>query len=88
MRAIDTKLIRNLGFIGMLATLPLAQASLAARSETCGPYLCYALCPSSNGGYILADGCDYCDGSGCTGGGEGCDRYCYSCFGDTSWTCY
>lgn len=87
MRSIDTKLVRNLGFIGMLATLPLAQASLTAGGDSCGPYLCSSMCPSVGGGYIYADGCDGCNGDGCNGGGNNCSRYCFSCFGDTSWSC-
>ncbi len=85
---IDTKAIRNIGFVGMLATLPLAleQSSVMAGSQDCGPYFCGMLCPGEgNGAWIEAQGCDYCDGDGCTGGGEGCTRYCYYCNG--SWSC-
>jgi hypothetical protein len=48
------------------------------------------MCPSTGGGgYIIARGCDECTGSGCLGGGNEFDDYCFICAGDpeAEWDC-
>jgi hypothetical protein len=80
---VDTKTLRNLGFAGMLATMPLAQAKVAALTD-CGAYWCDGLCPlEGGGGYLYYQQCDdnSCSGSGCTGGGTNCQHVCTSCGG-------
>jgi hypothetical protein len=83
-------MVRNLGLLAMLATAWAAPQATAAMFEDCGPYYCASMCPSTGGGdHIIARGCDECTGSGCLGGGNECDDYCFICAGDpeAEWDC-
>jgi hypothetical protein len=81
----NTSVVRNLAFIVMLAALPLAQTRVGADGENCGPDWCVDAC-SQSGGYLLFQGCEYCEGTACDGGGPGCTRICESC-GGSDWIC-
>ena len=82
---LDTKMVRNLGFVGMLAVLPLAQSKVLAI-DCGGPDWCASLCPlEGTGGWIYQHGCTECNGSGCTCCGSGCADWCGYCGG--SWSC-
>lgn len=89
MRA-DSRLIRNLAFMGMLGAAWSGGSRVAAGPEDCGPYTCTTLCPSYGGtGYIETMSCDAdsCDGSGCTGGGDNCLWFCTWCNDGRNWVC-
>jgi hypothetical protein len=78
---LSTRIVRNLAFVVMLASLPLAQANVLA--ETCGPDWCDSAC-ASRGGYMSYQGCSSCDGGGCLAS-QGCTQVCEYC--DSQWYC-
>jgi hypothetical protein len=77
---LDTRVIRNLSFVAMLATIPLAPSEVVAGSQYCGEYSCSSLC-YGQGGYLAFQNCDAqsCSGDGCQGGGSNCAIMCTWC---------
>ena len=87
---LNTKVTRNLAFVGMLTALPVGRLGAVDPPVNCGPEWCDQTCQleSEPGGYFLWQACDSgsCAGEGCAIGGSHCTHFCIWCQSD-GWFC-